>query len=174
MTQEEIDAMIQRAVAKALETRAAATPAPAAAAAASAPEGETVEALRTKLAQEQTRAANLEKSLNHLNAGGVRSGSGGVRTHSTNDGGLNRSALGKLVTRAKTEGKAPLLVRVIAGDADHGITGIQEYLDVNLRARDGAGAIKLREAKDAAPDMLRDVLDAAYEDGTVRDWQSAA
>lgn len=173
MTAEQIADLVERAVKSALENRAAApataaptTPAPAAAA------GETIEQVRAKLQAEATRAANLERAMAHINASGVRSGSAGGRSAPT--GALNKAGIEGLVQRAKAEGKAPMLVRVISGDPEQGIQGIQGHLSVNLRAKGGEAATRLAEAKDAAPDMLRDIFDAADADGTLREWKAAA
>ena len=173
MTPEQIAELVERAVKSALENRAAApaaaaptTPAPAAAA------GETIEQVRAKLQAEANRAANLERAMAHINASGVRSGSAGGRSAPT--GALNKAGIEGLVQRAKAEGKAPMLVRVISGDPEQGIQGIQGHLSVNLRAKGGEAAVRLAEAKDAAPDMLRDIFDAADADGTLREWKAAA
>lgn len=173
MTAEQIADLVERAVKSALENRAAApaaaaptTPAPAAAA------GETIEQVRAKLQAEANRAANLERAMAHINASGVRSGSAGGRSAPT--GALNKAGIDGLVQRAKEAGKAPLLVRVISGDPEQGVQGIHQHLSVNLRAKGGEAATRLAEAKDAAPDMLRDIFDAADADGTLREWKAAA
>lgn len=174
MNPEQLAELVRNTVNAVLDARAAAPaaaasstpPAPAAAA------GETIEQVRAKLQAEATRAANLERAMAHINASGVRSGSGGSRSAPT--GALNKTGIEGLVQRAKGEGKAPLLIRVISGDPEQGIQGIQGHLSVNLRAKGGEAAARLAEAKDVAPDMLRDIFEAADADGTLREWKAAA
>jgi len=174
MTAEQIAELVRNSVNAALDARAAAAPAAAASSTTTpAPAaGETIEQVRAKLQAEANRAANLERAMAHINASGVRSGSAGGRSAPT--GALNKAGIEGLVQRAKAEGKAPMLVRVISGDPEQGIQGIQGHLSVNLRAKGGEAAVRLAEAKDAAPDMLRDIFDAANADGTLREWKAAA
>lgn len=173
MTAEQIAEIVRNTVNAALDARAAAAPAADASSTTPAPAaGETIDQVRAKLQAEANRAANLERAMAHINASGVRSGSGGSRSAPT--GALNKTGIEGLVQRAKGEGRAPLLIRVISGDPEQGIQGIQGHLSVNLRAKGGEAAARLAEAKDAAPDMLRDIFEAADADGTLREWKAAA
>jgi hypothetical protein len=178
MTPEQLEALLQRALAPVTERLAAleaarATPAPAAAPAVAAPApapeaARTAPApvpaatgdaeLRARIEALEGQVRTRDAALNALASQGHRSGMGAVVTAST-DPIYAANEFEGLIGRAKAEDKSPALLAVV--------TRAKEALTVNLRSKNP----KIREICDGAPDLLRSLLNGAEMDGTLTAWK---
>jgi hypothetical protein len=123
------------------------------------PAVETAEARAIRLEGELARSrqviANLTSQPQRVGRGlGMVSASGQV------------SEVDAMINRAKGTGKHEALVGVVERS--------KKILSVGFRARGEEVRMKLAEARDEAPDFLRDVCEAAHADGTLSEWYSTA
>lgn len=163
MTPDELRAAVAAALAPtndrlaALEARGA--PAPA--------HVDTPEELRARVAALEAANARQRTVIGNLTSQPQRM-AGGARSSIAASGSSSYagSEIGQLIKRCEAmgDGHAPAVREVVIRH--------QPMLAVKFRSRGAEGA-KLRDACEQAPDLLRELLCAADDDGTLREWHRA-
>lgn len=151
MNPDEIRALIASTVATALEGRSAPKSEPAS----DTPEAR-IARLEASNARQKVLIANLSSQPQRM--------AGGARTVSASASPAYASSeISRLLARCEGSDDSMALREVVVRH--------QPMLSVKLRAKGGAEAAKLNEAREQAEDILRELCCAADDDGTLREWR---